>query len=220
MAGVPFAGNKFPGAPSPSRWRCPRRRGARGRRLLLVLRSSRSGVPLLLRGRGFRVPFAGRHGDGVGRPSGILFLRFRLPLSGGCSVVGERPVGFVQEFWPEFGVVRRLLLRSAAEAWVACRWMIWRCWCWVWRKRWPCHARSSFQIPSISAGGSRLQPWRLFLPQVLWCSALFFAGVAAKIEWQACVLVRSVLHPLDALSFVDFGLYGVTVLRRLYPFLC
>ena len=220
MAVVPFAGNNFPGAPTPSRRWCPRRRGACGWCLLLVPRSSRSGVPLFLWDRGSRVPFAGRHSDGVDRLFGILFLRFRLPLSGVCFGVGGRPVGFVQELWPEFGVVWQLVLGSVAEACGACRWKIWRCCCWVWRRGLPRHARSTFQIPSIAAGGNWLQPWRLSLPQAMWCSALFFDGVAAKFIWQACVLICSVLQPLAALSLVVSGLYGVSVLRCLYPLLC
>ena len=153
-------------------------------------------------------------------------LRLHPPLSGVCSVAGGSPGGFVQELVCGVGL-RRFLLRSAAKVYAVCWWTIWcraadggRCWIW-WGVR-PCHARSSSMIPSTAAGGSRLKLWRSSLPQVLWWPAFFFASdaVAAKFGCQACWLFCSDLRLLAVLPFAIYGLYGVRLLRCLYPFLC
>ena len=118
-------------------------------------------------------------------------------------------VQFVMELVVDGGL-RRLLLESTSGIWAACWWRTWL-WvavggrCWVWRSLRPRHARSSFYILSIVAGDYRLQPWRCFLPQVL---------------WQAFRWICGVLRFLAAVSLAVFGMYGVRLLRCLYSQLC
>ena len=158
---------------------------------------------------------------------GVLFLRCRLPLSGVCSAAGGRPDGSVQVIFVGGGL-RRRVLGLAAGIRMACWWMIWCFWvadggrCWVRWGVWPCHARSSVKIPSIAAGGFRLQLWRPSLPLVRWWFASFFAGVrvGVKVVWQTSGLLCSVPLHLASLSFADVGMYGLRLLLCLYPLLC
>ena len=150
------------------------------------------------------------------RGGGSDLCRYVL-LGGHGGSVEARSCGSEGLRWPVFGVVRWLVLGSAAEGWMVCRWKIWRCRCWIWRRGWPRLARSSIKIPSVAAGGSRLQPCRLSLPLVLWYPVFFFVGNdAAEFGWQEWVVICGVLQLLVAWSLVDLGLYGVRALRRLY----